>query len=107
MTRCVPSRVSSDVLAAAAAPALVALLSACTCGSGLPSAGDILRMRVIARTTTVWDATIVRDAPRTGAIIARLPRGTAVEIVDRRGGWYAIRWDHDHAGWAFREPLGQ
>lgn len=64
-------------------------------------------MRVIGRATTVWSSTIVRDAPRTGAVVARLPQGTAVELVDRRGGWFAIRWGGDHAGWAFREPLGQ
>jgi DNA sulfur modification protein DndB len=65
------------------------------------------RPSVDTRTTTVWNVTIVRDAPRVGAVVARLPHGTAVEIVDRRGGWYAIRWDRDHTGWAFREPLGQ
>jgi hypothetical protein len=75
--------------------------------AGLPAPAEILRMRVITRTTTVWNVTIVRDAPRVGAVVARLPHGTAVEIVDRRGGWYAIRWDRDHTGWAFREPLGQ
>lgn len=75
--------------------------------AGLPTSAEILRMRVITRTTTVWNVTIVRDAPRVGAVVARLPHGTAVEIVDRRGGWYAIRWDRDHTGWAFREPLGQ
>jgi hypothetical protein len=75
--------------------------------AGLPTPAEILRMRVITRTTTVWNVTIVRDAPRVGAVVARLPQGTAVEIVDRRGGWYAIRWDRDHTGWAFREPLGQ
>jgi hypothetical protein len=75
--------------------------------AGLPTPAEILRMRVITRTTTVWNVTIVRDAPRVGAVVARLAHGTAVEIVDRRGGWYAIRWDRDHTGWAFREPLGQ
>lgn len=75
--------------------------------AGLPTPAEILRMRVITRTTTVWNVTIVRDAPRVGAVVARLPHGTAVDIVDRRGGWYAIRWDRDHTGWAFREPLGQ
>ncbi len=88
-------------------PATTPATTSAEAPAGLPAPAEILRMRVITRTTTVWNVTIVRDAPRVGAVVARLPHGTAVEIVDRRGGWYAIRWDRDHTGWAFREPLGQ
>jgi hypothetical protein len=30
-------------------------------------------------------------------------------MVDRRGGWYAIRWGRSGAnvGWTFREAIGQ
>lgn len=74
----------------------------------LPAASELQRMRALGQATVTWSAAIVRDAPRDGAIVARLPQGTAVEIVDRRGGWYAIRWGRsDNVGWTFREAIGQ
>jgi len=102
-----PAPVVAPPAPVVAPPAPVAAPAPTEAPAGLPTSAEILRMRVITRTTTVWNVTIVRDAPRVGAVVARLPHGTAVEIVDRRGGWYAIRWDRDHTGWAFREPLGQ
>ena len=56
-----------------------------------------------------WGVAIIRDAPRTGAIVGRLVQGTAVEMVDRRGGWYAIRWGRSgtNVGWTFRDAIGQ
>jgi hypothetical protein len=67
----------------------------------------MLRMRVIAAATVAWSTAIVRDTPRSGPITARLPQGTAVEIVDRRGSWFGIRWDRSHAGWTFGPAIGQ
>lgn len=43
---------------------------------------------------------IVRDAPRTGAVIARLPPGTALVAIGRDGGWFEVRWARG-TGWVF------
>lgn len=74
--------------------------------TNLPTREEMLRMRVISTATVTWSVAIVRDAPRTGAIVSRIAQGTEVEIVDRRGGWYAVRWGGDHAGWTFRQAIG-
>lgn len=73
----------------------------------LPTPADMLRMRVMDRATVVWSPAIVRETPRTGPVAARLPQGTAVEIVDRRGTWYGIRWDRSHTGWTYGPAIGQ
>jgi hypothetical protein len=59
--------------------------------AGLPTAAELQRMRSLGPATVAWSVAIIRDAPRTGAIVGRLVQGTAVEMVDRRGGWYAIQ----------------
>lgn len=65
-------------------------------------------MRATGRATVTWSAAVVRDAPRTGAIVGRIPQGTEVELLDRRGGWFAIRWGRSNSvGWTFREAIGQ
>ncbi len=76
--------------------------------AGLPTAQELQRMRSLGNATVTWSVAIIRDAPRTGAIVGRLVQGTAVELVDRRGGWHAIRWGGgSHVGWTFREAIGQ
>ncbi len=76
--------------------------------AGLPTAQDLQRMRSLGNATVAWSVAIIRDAPRTGAIVGRLVQGTVVEMVDRRGGWHAIRWGGgSHVGWTFREAIGQ
>lgn len=76
--------------------------------AGLPTAAELGRMRATGRATVTWSAAVVRDAPRTGAIVGRIPQGTEVELLDRRGGWFAIRWGRsNNVGWTFREAIGQ
>ncbi len=73
----------------------------------LPTAAQLLRMPAMSQTVVAWRAAIVREAPRTGAIIDRVPQNTHIEIVDRRGSWYAIRWERTHVGWTYRDAIGQ
>lgn len=77
--------------------------------TGLPTAQELQRMRSLGPATVTWGVAIIRDAPRTGAIVGRLVQGTAVEMVDHRGGWYAIRWGRSgtSVGWTFRDAIGQ
>lgn len=54
-----------------------------------------------------WDVAIVRDAPHTGAIVARLPRGTKVQAGVSKGGWYKIVFEGTREGWVYRGALGR
>jgi hypothetical protein len=65
------------------------------------------RAPAVGRSTVTWSAAIVREAPREGAVVERLPQGREVELLSRRGGWWAIRWGSGHVGWVYREAIGQ
>ena len=55
----------------------------------------------------VWDLPIVREAPHTGAIVARLPRGTKVQVGSSQGGWYKITYNGSSEGWVYRSAIGK
>jgi len=59
--------------------------------------------------TISWDVAVVRDAPHTGAVVARLPRGTKVKLGDAQGGWYRIKFGNGFTddGWLYRGALGK
>ena len=59
--------------------------------------------------TIVWDVAIVRDAPHTGAVVARLPRGTKVKLGDNTGGWFKIKYGNGFAsdGFVYRGAVGK
>ena len=54
----------------------------------------------------VYDTALVRDAPKTGNVIARLVRGTRVELIGRKDSWYQIRVE-GREGWIYRGALAQ
>ncbi len=57
----------------------------------------------------VWDVALVRDAPKTGRVIARLPRGTSVRLGSSRDGWYPITFGEGFSteGWVYRGAVGR
>ncbi len=88
-------------------PIAPAPVAPATPDADLPTAAQLLRMPAMSQTVVAWHAAIVRESPRTGPIVARLPQNTAIEIIDRRGSWYAVRWEHTHVGWTYRDAIGQ
>ena len=56
-----------------------------------------------------WEVAIVRDAPRTGSVIARLQRGTKVRIGSGQDGWYRVKFGNDFGteGWVYRGAIGK
>ncbi len=54
----------------------------------------------------VYDTVLVRDAPKTGKVIARLVRGTTVELLSKKGSWYRIRFEK-REGWVYRGAIAQ
>lgn len=57
----------------------------------------------------VWEVAIVRDAPRTGQVVARLQRGTAVQLATGQEGWYRVRYGANFTseGWVYRAAVGK
>jgi hypothetical protein len=56
-----------------------------------------------------WEVALVRDAPKTGGLVARLPRGTKVKVGSPKDGWYQIRFGDGFAseGWVYRGAIGR
>ena len=59
--------------------------------------------------TVGWEVALVRDVPKTGAVVARLPRGSKVKLGAIKDGWYAIKFGDGFAsdGFVYRGALGR
>jgi SH3-like domain-containing protein len=57
----------------------------------------------------VWEVAIVRDAPKTGKIIARLQRGTMIRAGQVKDGWYPVKFGDGLSsdGWVYRGAIGR
>ena len=51
----------------------------------------------------------MRDAPKVGTIVARLPRGTKVKLGPTKDGWYQVKFGDDFGteGWVYRGAVGR
>ncbi len=56
-----------------------------------------------------WEVAIVRSAPRTGDVVARLPRGTKMKLGTADNGWWHINYGDNNAseGWVYRGAIGR
>ncbi len=56
-----------------------------------------------------WEVALVRDTPKTGALVGRLPRGSKVKVGASKDGWYAIKFGDNFAsdGWVYRGAIGR
>lgn len=56
-----------------------------------------------------WEVALVRDQPKTGEVVARLPRGTKVKVGALKEGWYAIKFGDDNGreGYVYRGAIGR
>lgn len=57
----------------------------------------------------VWEVAIIRDAPKTGKVVARLQRGTTIRIGAAHDGWYPVKYGDGFAsdGWVYRGAIGR
>jgi hypothetical protein len=60
-----------------------------------------------ANAEVAWEVAIVRDAPRTGGVVARLPRGTKVRLGANQDGWYKVDIGSGTEGWIYRSAVGR
>jgi hypothetical protein len=56
-----------------------------------------------------WGVAIIRDAPKTGKVIARLQRGTPLHIGVSKDGWYPVKYGEGFAseGWVYGGAIGR
>ena len=57
----------------------------------------------------VWEVALVRDAPKTGQIVARLARGTKVRLGPAEDGWYKVQFGAGYTtdGYVYRGAIGK
>jgi hypothetical protein len=57
----------------------------------------------------VWEVAVVRDAPRTGQVLGRLPRGTKVSLGTGQDGWFRVKYGSELSseGWVYRGAIGR
>jgi hypothetical protein len=55
--------------------------------------------------TVVWDVVLVRDAPKTGAVVGRIMRGSRVKVLAHQGEWYRVAFGTTE-GWVYRGTIG-
>ncbi|MEO7113249.1 MAG: SH3 domain-containing protein [Polyangiaceae bacterium] len=79
-------------------------------GSQTPSTASSPTADVAADSAeVVWQVAIVRDSPRTGNVVARLPRGSTVKIASNQEGWYRVHYGPSFGseGWVYRASVGK
>jgi hypothetical protein len=56
-----------------------------------------------------WEMAIVRDAPKTGKVVGRLQRGTALRVGSAKDGWYPVKYGdgYESDGWVYRGAIGR
>jgi hypothetical protein len=59
--------------------------------------------------SVAWDVALVRDAPKTGKVLARLPRGTALRVGAASDGWVPVKYGDQFAseGWVYHSAIGR
>ncbi len=57
----------------------------------------------------VWEVAVVRDAPKTGKVVARLQRGAELHLGAPKDGWYPVKFGDGFAsdGWVYRGAIGR
>jgi len=62
-----------------------------------------------ATAQVTWEVALIRDAPKTGKILARLQRGTSLRIGAAKDGWYPVKYGDGFGsdGWVYRGAIGK
>ena len=57
----------------------------------------------------VWEVAIVRDAPKTGKVVARLQHGSELHLGAAKDGWYPVKFGDGFGseGWIYRGAIGR
>jgi hypothetical protein len=86
----------------AAAPSASASASARTAGASSGEGAE-------GTAQVVWEVAIVRDAPKTGKVVARLQHGAELHLGTAKDGWYPVKFGDGFTsdGWVYRGAIGR
>lgn len=59
-----------------------------------------------AKATVTWEKALVRETEKEGKIVARLPQGTRVKILEEKDDWFKIE-SGKTKGWVYRQAIGK
>lgn len=87
-------------------------VSGAPASSGAPAVASEAPAAPVAAGETAevtWDVAIVRSTPRTGEIVARVPRGSKLKLLSVENGWWRVKYGADFGseGWVFRGAIGR
>jgi hypothetical protein len=62
-----------------------------------------------ATAQVAWPVAIVRDAPKSGKVVARLQQGTSLHVGPAKDGWYPVKYGEGFSsdGWIYRGAIGR
>jgi hypothetical protein len=103
-----PADSAPAIAAEAPGPSLAAVNSTATPpSSAAPPASA--KSTADGETQVVWPVALIRDTPKTGQVIARLPRGTRLRVGASKDGWYPVKYGDDFGseGWVYRGAIAK
>lgn len=60
----------------------------------------------LGKATVTWEKALLRDTPKEGKVVARLPQGTRVKLLEKNDDWYRID-SSKGKGWVYRQAIGK
>jgi uncharacterized protein YgiM (DUF1202 family) len=60
----------------------------------------------LGKATVAWEKALVRESPKDGKVIARLPQGTRVKLLKKDDDWYEVS-SGSTKGWLYRSAIGK
>ncbi len=77
---------------------------------GDPAAGDAGKTTTLDGRTAkvVWGSCQVRETPKNGTVVAKIPRKAEVKLLEKKDDWYRVEYGTDKKqGWVFGGALDQ
>lgn len=72
------------------------------------AAGEPAGEAGLGSATVSWEKALLRDAPKDGKVVARVPQGSRVKILEQRDDWYLVSPPKgDTKGWVYRQAIGK
>jgi hypothetical protein len=60
----------------------------------------------LGKATVTWEKALVRESEKEGKVVARLPQGTRVKILEQKDDWFLIE-SGKSKGWVYRQAIGK
>jgi hypothetical protein len=60
----------------------------------------------LGRATVSWEKALLRETPEEGKVVARVPQGTRVKVLEQKGDWFKVE-SGKGKGWVYRQAIGK